>query len=635
MMTDLASTTPQSLGRDPMVGLRLARVDGFEPAIALGQDELPAYLRRFTMLFADDATMRRGGIGRVTRAVNAQGEAVALKQLILPTRDEFDDDAAHEALVAKFKAAFREEYECHRALSGLKGFPRLYGWGEVDGVPAIVMEWVEGETLARLRSRFAVDDAGRLSPLVAARLGRDLFDLLCRMSLVGEGFVHRDISPANIMVRTARLPLDRQLAEGTFDLCLIDFGSSLALEPASAVAGAGGKASFTERYATLRRATVAYAPPEMLTDDIPDLRALRMSPAIDVYAAASTVYELIAGVAPYEAAPSTSGSRKKTRDIASPYRLKMDTRPDYPIGAHAPGCDLTQLLRREPDVALAAAEQAQQLGLEPDSEELRDALAFVDAQLFDVVMACLSSHQKDRPEPAAVEAALSAFCDHYAQNVGRSLRGEPLTPCPMDASGRAVRRALMVGATVVCGVVWAVVVVSAALLASGARVTATLGSLVWSGSLPGVIAALALALPGMAGVAAGALARDRRSGFLRGVLALSACEVPVLVVAACSVFSQRAVMAALLPLWLQPIRLRGFCLRWALPLNFPFRHRDAQKPRWRLRLPVEPQLPVLLADLSKYRPILFLRPRRPRSWHLKLSSPHAGPCLTSLSARRI
>lgn len=551
MMTDLASTTPQSLGRDPMVGLRLARVDGFEPAIALGQDELPAYLRRFTMLFADDATMRRGGIGRVTRAVNAQGEAVALKQLILPTRDEFDDDAAHEALVAKFKAAFREEYECHRALSGLKGFPRLYGWGEVDGVPAIVMEWIEGETLARLRSRLAVDDAGRLSPLVAARLGRDLFDLLCRMSLVGEGFVHRDISPANIMVRTARLPLDRQLAEGTFDLCLIDFGSSLALEPASAVAGTGGKASFTERYATLRRATVAYAPPEMLTDDIPDLRALRMSPAIDVYAAASVVYELITGVAPYEAAPGTSGtsgSRKKTRDIASPYRLKMDTRPDYPIGAHAPGCDLTQLLRREPDVALAAAEQAQQLGLEPDSEELRDALAFVDAQLFDVVMACLSSHQKDRPEPAAVEAALSAFCDHYAQNVGRSLRGEPLTPCPMDASGRAVRRAL---------------------LASGARVTATLGSLMWSGSLPGIVAALALALPGIAGVAAGALARNRRSGFLQGVLALSACEVPVLVVAACSVFSQRAVMGGLVAALVATYTLTWFLLAMGFAFELP------------------------------------------------------------------
>lgn len=572
MTNDLASAAAQSLNRDPMVGLRLARVDGFEPAVALGTDELPAYLRRFTMLFADDATMRRGGIGRVTRAVNAQGEAVALKQLILPTRDKFDDDVAHEALVTKFKAAFREEYECHRALSGLKGFPRLYGWGEVDGVPAIVMEWVEGETLARLRPRFAVDDAGRLSPLVAARLGRDLFDLLCRMSLVGEGFVHRDISPANIMVRTARLPLDRQLAEGTFDLCLIDFGSSLALEPASAVAGTGGKESFTERYATLRRATVAYAPPEMLTDDIADLRVLRMSPAIDVYAAASTVYELIAGVAPYEVAPGTSGtsgSRKKTRDIASPYRLKMDTLPDYPVGAHAPGCDLTQLLRREPDVALAAAEQAQQLGLDPNSEDLRDALAFIDAQLFDVVMACLSCNQGDRPEPAAVEAALTTFCDHYAQNVGRSLRGEPLTPCPMDASGRVVRRAAMIGAASACGLVWAVVVVSAALLASGARATVAVGYISWSGTLPGIVAALALALPGMAGIAAGAMAHDRRTGFLHGVLALSACEVPVLIAVACTVFSQRAVASGFVAALIATYALVWFLLSMGFAFELP------------------------------------------------------------------
>ena len=572
MTNDLASAAAQSLNRDPMVGLRLARVDGFEPAVALGTDELPAYLRRFTMLFADDATMRRGGIGRVTRAVNAQGEAVALKQLILPTRDEFDDDVAHDALVTKFKAAFREEYECHRALSGLTGFPRLYGWGEVDGVPAIVMEWVEGETLARLRPRFAVDDAGRLSPLVAARLGRDLFDLLCRMSLVGEGFVHRDISPANIMVRTARLPLDRQLAEGTFDLCLIDFGSSLALEPASAVAGTGGRESFTERYATLRRATVAYAPPEMLTDDIADLRVLRMSPAIDVYAAASTVYELIAGVAPYEVAPGTSGtsgSRKKTRDIASPYRLKMDTLPDYPVGAHAPGCDLTQLLRREPDVALAAAEQAQQLGLDPNSEDLRDALAFVDAQLFDVVMACLSCHQEDRPEPAAVEAALSAFCDHYAQNVARSLRAEPLMPCPMDASGRAVRRAAMIGAAAVCGLVWAVVVVSAALLASGARMTVAVGHISWSGTLPGIVAVLALALPSVAGIAVGALARNRRAGFLQGVLALSACEVPALAALACAVFSQHAVAGGLVAAIIATYALTWFLLAMGFAFELP------------------------------------------------------------------
>lgn len=374
------------------------------------------------------------------------------------------------------------------------------------------------------------------------------------------------------MVRTARLPLDRQLAEGTFDLCLIDFGSSLALEPASAVAGTGGRESFTERYATLRRATVAYAPPEMLTDDIADLRVLRMSPAIDVYAAASTVYELIAGVAPYEVAPGTSGtsgSRKKTRDIASPYRLKMDTLPDYPVGAHAPGCDLTQLLRREPDVALAAAEQAQQLGLDPNSEDLRDALAFVDAQLFDVVMACLSCNQGDRPESAAVEAALTTFCDHYAQNVGRSLRGEPLTPCPMDASGRVVRRAAMIGAASACGLVWAVVVVSAALLASGARATVAVGYISWSGTLPGIVAALALALPGMAGIAAGAMAHDRRTGFLHGVLALSACEVPVLIAVACTVFSQRAVASGFVAALIATYALVWFLLSMGFAFELP------------------------------------------------------------------
>ena len=569
MTNSLASSTSSALNRDPMVGMRLAYVDGFESAIALGPDELPVYQRRFTMLFVDDATMRRGGIGRVTHAVNAQGEAVALKQLILPSRDEFDDDAGFEALAVKFKAAFREEYECHRALSGLKGFPRLYGWGEVEGVPAIVMEWVEGETLARLRSRLAVDDAGRLSPLVAARLGRDLFDLLCRMNLVGEGFVHRDISPANIMVCTARLPLDQQLAEGTFDLCLIDFGSSLALEPASAMRGSGGKASFTERYATLRRATVAYAPPEMLTEDIPDLRALRMSSAIDVYAAASTIYELVVGVAPYEVTPCASGSRQKTRDIASPYRLKMDMRPSYPIGAHAPGCDLAQLLRHEPDVALAAAEQAQQLGLDPASEELRDALSFVDNQFFDVLMACLSGHQDDRPEPAAVEAAFSAFCDHYAQNVGRSLRGEPLVPCPAEVSDRAVRRAAMIGATTVCGAVWTSVVVSAALLASGARVTISLGPFLWSGLLSGFVATLALALPGVTGLAIGALSRDRRTGFLHGVLALSACEVPVLATAACTVFSQREVMGGLVAALIATYALVWFLLSMGFAFELP------------------------------------------------------------------
>lgn len=569
------------LAADAMVGLRLVRIADLEPAIALNEDELPGYLRRFSLLFVDDASMRRGGIGRVVRAVNAQGESFALKQLILPDRSEPEDAEAYAALTAKFKAAFREEYECHRALSGLKGFPRLYGWGEVEGVPAIVMEWVEGETLARLRPQLAVDAAGRLSPLTAARLGRDLFDLLCRMDLVGEGFVHRDISPANVMVRTARIPLERQLAEGSFDLCLIDFGSSLALEPGVAVTGRA-KTPFTERYRTLRRATVAYAPPEMLSDDLPDLRRLRQSPSIDVYAAASVVFELMAGSLPYqglvENGSGASGSRRKTRSVASPYRVKMDEAPARPVGAHEAAEDLARVLVGEPDVAVAAADQAQQLGLDPASPELADALAFVDAQLADILLACLVTVQGDRPRAADVEAALSAFCENYARNVGRSLRGEALMSCPLSATSSGTRRVAGIAAAGVAIAAWLAVAISAAVLADGALVHLAAGSLSWEGGLPGVAVAAALMAPGLVGVAVSAAAPGPRRGFVRGVAVLAACEVPVLALLACTATWQPAVARGLVAALVATFALAWFVLALAWACSVPAEPSRRRKP---------------------------------------------------------
>lgn len=67
----------------------------------------------------------------------------------------------------------------------------------------------------------------------------------------------------------------------------------------------------------------------------------------------------------------------------------------------------------------------------------------------------------------------------------------------------------------------------------------------------------------------GALARDRRSGFLQGVLALSACEVPVLVVAACSVFSQRAVMGGLVAALVATYTLTWFLLAMGFAFELP------------------------------------------------------------------
>ena len=257
------------------VGMRRIRLEEFEEPYGMPERERSAYRRRFITLFADDESARRGGLGMVTRVTNALGEQYALKVLLLPERVDGEEDGSYDARLTAARAAFRAEYESHRAVSGFKGFPRLYGYALVDGCPAMVMEWVEGVTLAQARGLLAVDDEGRLAPLTAARLGRDLFDLLVRLELVGDGFVHRDISPANIMLRTAHLSPAEQDAEGAFDLCLIDFGSSVNIDPAAST-------SFTAKYATMRCATLGYAPPEMLTGDLPNITRLRTSQKIDV-----------------------------------------------------------------------------------------------------------------------------------------------------------------------------------------------------------------------------------------------------------------------------------------------------------------------------------------------------------------
>ena len=94
---------------------RLAYVTDLElphPLDAAGRD---ACLRRLSALFLDDACARRGGLGRVTRAVNATGESFAVKALVLP--DDGPGDPARRAEIVR--RAFDEEYESQRRLVGL------------------------------------------------------------------------------------------------------------------------------------------------------------------------------------------------------------------------------------------------------------------------------------------------------------------------------------------------------------------------------------------------------------------------------------------------------------------------------------------------------------------------------------
>ena len=94
---------------------------------------------------------------------------------------------------------------------------------------------------------------------------------------------------------------------------LIDMGSAtMAL----------GDDTITRRADIWRFATPAYAAPEMLTQDIEGIAALRRSPAIDVYALSSILYQLYSG-----RQTSSMSSRRGAAATGSFYLIKTKTKP--------------------------------------------------------------------------------------------------------------------------------------------------------------------------------------------------------------------------------------------------------------------------------------------------------------------
>ena len=132
-----------------------------------------------------------GGMGTVYRAHDPHiGRAVAIKVLV-----GNDDD---------LRVRFRQEVR----IAGTLAHPNIvaiHDYGEADGRPFIVMEYIEGETLASvLRHR---------TPLSTAERIRLMQQLCAALEYAhGRGVIHRDIKPANLMLSR----------EG--DLKVVDFG---------------------------------------------------------------------------------------------------------------------------------------------------------------------------------------------------------------------------------------------------------------------------------------------------------------------------------------------------------------------------------------------------------------------------
>src|ERR1700759_682008 len=124
----------------------------------------------------------RGGMGEVYRATDlALGQSVALK--FLP-----EEASRNQRILERFHG----EVRVARAVSH-PNVCRVYDIGQVEGMPFISMEYVDGEDLASLLTRI-----GRLAADKAVETARKLCAGLAAAH--DRGVIHRDLKPPNIMI---------------------------------------------------------------------------------------------------------------------------------------------------------------------------------------------------------------------------------------------------------------------------------------------------------------------------------------------------------------------------------------------------------------------------------------------------
>ena len=314
----MADTTPQSDSTTV-----LFQLESFDTAAPVNPADEELAKRRFMTLIVKADRSSHGNTGLVLQAHNTSNERFAVKVLAdntlmralgtnTPSRTA-DESAMHLANTA----ALFEEYRNLCRVSHLRGFPHVYGYGTCQGEPLILMEWIEGTSLDKAANMLPHDGEG-VTCAATASVGCAVLGTLLSTQNLETPLVHRDLSPANIMFRTNELSIDEQVQALAFKPCLVDMGSSV---PAL------GSDTLTQRADIWRYATPAYAAPEMLTRDIPNIAELRRSPSVDVYAIASILYELYSGHTPFRAA------RHQAHEVSSYYLLKTQNEPE-PLVAH-------------------------------------------------------------------------------------------------------------------------------------------------------------------------------------------------------------------------------------------------------------------------------------------------------------
>jgi len=214
------------------------------------------------------APLGAGGMGEVYRARDTKlNRDTAIK--VLP-----------EAVAADRQRLARLQREA-QVLAALNHphIAHIHGFEDSTGTPALVMELVEGPTLADRIAR------GRLSIDEALAIAKQIADAL--QAAHEQGIVHRDLKPSNIKVK----------ADGTVKV--LDFGLAKALDPAASDVIASVTQPSTLTAPAMMTGigvvlgTPAYMSPEQATGRPIDKRA-------DIFAFGCVVYEMLTGTRAFD-----------------------------------------------------------------------------------------------------------------------------------------------------------------------------------------------------------------------------------------------------------------------------------------------------------------------------------------------
>lgn len=233
----------------------------------------------------------QGGMARVWAAWHSQLERVVAVKTI---RSEFAQSRMYQQLFmdeARFASSVKHPSVCE-----------VFGQGEALGVLYIAMEWVKGESVARVLKPNKGDTPRPVEPRVAARIIADCCAALHAAHEVRDAdgslirLVHCDVSPQNLMITTSG------------ETKLVDFGV--------ARAAAGGRSSDFPQI----DGKAAYMAPEHAAGK-------RISRLSDVFTLGICLYEITTATRPF-----ATGNREATieRLLKGNYKPPNEVLPGYP-----------------------------------------------------------------------------------------------------------------------------------------------------------------------------------------------------------------------------------------------------------------------------------------------------------------